>query len=284
MRLVPVLAAQGRFWPAPRTHGLVAASCVGVAVYLLGLGFAGASRATVAAVLVVGVAAFVSALAGFAFSAIAAAILFHFRRDHVDVVAALMVCSLANQGLSVWLLRRDIRPKAIAPFVFGGLIGVPIGIRLLLELNPRAFSATFGFLLIAYATYVLVRKPFKLTGTGLIFDVATGFAGGVIGGMTATPGAVVSIGCALKGWDKTRQRALFQPFTLIMQCAALIALAIFHGQNGSATAIPAFAWVCIPAGLLGTRWGMVLFKRMHDDHFAKAVNLLLIVSGFGLLA
>jgi hypothetical protein len=58
-----------------------------------------------------------SAIAGFAFSAIGGAILFQFRHDNVGVVEALMVCSLANQAMSVWLVRRDINAKAPRPLM-----------------------------------------------------------------------------------------------------------------------------------------------------------------------
>jgi uncharacterized protein len=120
------------------------------AVYLGALARGGLSHSAVAAVAVIGAAALISGLAGFAFSAICGAVLFQSGHDNIGLVEVLMVCSIANQALSVWLLRRDIEIVALAPFVFGGLAGVPIGVWMLLHLDARAFSSTLGLLLVAY--------------------------------------------------------------------------------------------------------------------------------------
>lgn len=253
------------------------------AIYLGALARSGLPSSAIATVAVIGIAALVSGLAGFAFSAISGAILFHSGRDNIGLVEVLMVCSIANQALCVWLLRRNIEMAPLAPFVLGGLPGVPFGVWMLLNLNGRAFSLTLGVLLVAYGLTMLLRRPVVLRGNATFRDVAVGFAGGTIGGLTATPGAVISIWCGMKGWDRLRQRAVFQPFTVVMQIAALVVLAYLHGKAGSGSHIPALAWAAVPAGLLGTWWGMALFKRMRDDHFTKAVNLLLIVSGLALL-
>ncbi len=138
-------------------------------------------------------------------------------------------------------------------------------------------------MLVAYSGYMLLRRPITLQRTTASSDVVAGFVGGMVGGFAATPGAALSIWCGMKGWDKARQRAVFQPFILVMQFVALASIAALHAKGAPSVAIPPLAWACVPAGLLGTWWGMALFKRLTDIQFAKAVNLLLIVSGVGLL-
>jgi uncharacterized membrane protein YfcA len=262
---------------------LALASVLGVVAYggvLLRFGFSEASVATMAAV---GVAALASGIAGFAFSAICGAILFQFRHDTVGVVEIMLICSIANQSLSVWLLRRDISLLTLAPFVAGGVIGVPLGVWLLLHLNAGTFKAALGVILVGYALYMLLRRPVTLPGTSLATDVVAGAIGGMVGGFAATPGAAVSIWCGMKGWDKRQQRAVFQPFILLTQFVVLAAIGLMHAKGGASVAIPPIAWACVPAGLLGTWWGMELFKRLSDWQFAKAVNVLLVVSGIGLV-
>jgi uncharacterized membrane protein YfcA len=268
----------------PTTLWMAALSLLAMLCYvalLSGLGFSSIAVATVA---VVGLAALLSGIAGFAFSAISGAMLFHFRHDTVGVVETMLVCSIANQAMSVWLLRRTIRLPPLAPFLLGGVVGVPVGVWLLLHLDSATFKAVLGALLVANGFYMLLRRPITLGRTSLASDAVTGFFGGLTGGFAATPGAPVSIWCGMKGWDKARQRAVFQPFILLMQFVALAAIAVLHAKAGPSVAIPPLAWACVPAGLLGTWWGMALFKRLTDRQFGKAVNLLLIASGVGLVA
>lgn len=63
------------------------------------------------------VAAALSAVAGFAFSAICGALLFHLLGAPVDIVKILLMCSIANQALSIFMLRRDIVWRRLWPLI-----------------------------------------------------------------------------------------------------------------------------------------------------------------------
>jgi uncharacterized membrane protein YfcA len=243
------------------------------------LGFTSAAQATVAAV---GIAALLSGIAGFAFSPICGAMLFQFRSDPVQVIQIMLVCSIANQTMSVWMLRREISARALVPFLLGGLVGVPSGVWLLLHLDAQVYEKGLGAVLLAYGGYMLFRPPIVLRAAPRAGDVLSGFLGGLAGGFAATPGAPVSIWCGMKGWDKLRQRAVFQPFILLMQLVALASIARMHPHGMAHPGIPAIAWACVPAGLIGTWWALGCFRRLSDWQFATAINLLLIVSGLGL--
>lgn len=270
-------------YPAQAKQWLIMGSIVAAAVYagtLEQFGYDGRALATVGAV---ALAALLSGVAGFAFSAICGAMVFQFRHDTVDVVQIMLVCSIANQSMSVWALRRDIRARALAPFVAGGLAGVASGVWLLLHVTGHAYAAALGTVLLAYGGYMLFRKPIVLVHSPLAGDVAAGFIGGLMGGFAATPGAAASIWCGMKGWDKLRQRAVFQPFILICQMVALTLIWVAREGGGGHFGIPSLALVCIPAGLAGTYWGLACFSALSDRNFRIAINLLLIVSGAGLV-
>ena len=263
-------------WAAMLTVGLG----VAYAAMLPSFGFDPRAAATVAAV---GSAALLSGIAGFAFSAICGAIVFQFRSDTVDVVQIMLVCSIANQAMSVWALRDEIRLHTLTPFLAGGAAGVCAGVWLLLHIERRAYEHWLGVILLTYGSYMLFRKPLVLRRSPLAGDVLSGFVGGVMGGFAATPGAAVSIWCGMKGWDKAAQRAVFQPFILAMQILALALIASVHARSGTHLRFPALAPICVPAGLMGTWWGLACFRRLTDRHFRIAINLLLIVSGVGLV-
>src|SRR5947208_337493 len=75
--------------------------------------------------------------------------------------------------------------------------------------------------------------------------------------VAGSAGASVRIWGGLKGWDKTRRRAVFQPCILRRRGAALLMMrglkgrGVDHGVVGFAPAI----LPCLPAGLFGTQLG-----------------------------
>lgn len=239
-----------------------------------------AAQLTTAAVFA---ASLLSALAGFAFSALCGAMLFQFRHDPVSVVQIMLVCSLANQSLSVWMLRRDIKWGQLPPFLLAGTIGVLCGVFALLHLRVDTYVRVLGCLLVVYGSYMLVRRPVVLQRTGGMGDAISAFFGGMLGGLAAIPGAPVSIWCAMKGWEKTRQRALYQPYILVMQIVALIAIPAMRANGVAHAGFPPMVYLYVPAGLIGTVIGFSWFRRMTSRQFGTTVNVLLAVSGAGLL-
>jgi uncharacterized protein len=228
-------------------------------------------------------AALVSSVAGFAFSAICGALLFHLIDDPVHAVEIMMVCSVGGQATMVWSLRRKIDWHALSPFLIGGALGLPAGLYILVHTDPHLMLHLIGALLVVYAGIMVFRRPIVIGRQSALRDGIAGFMGGITGGIAAFPGAAVTIWCGLKGWNKERQRGLYQPFILILQLAAIAIMAArdLAGMRGHD-----FDWsglLYLPAMLLGTSLGMALFTWMNDKQFARWVNVLLIASGVSLL-
>jgi uncharacterized membrane protein YfcA len=250
-------------------------------VYAQLLPAAGVAGLSIVVLLAIFFASALSSVAGFAFSAICGAILFHLMTDQVRIVETMIICSIAIQVLSVWTLRSAIDWRVLPAFVAGGLLGLPIGVWLLLHLSQQAYVRGMGVALVLYGAYMLFRRPVHLRRDfGTLGDAAAGVIGGVTGGLAGFPGALVTIWCGVKGWDKRRQRGVYQPFILIVQVAGLIAIHLMRSPGS--TGLDPVVWAYVPAALLGTWCGLALFTRLTDRQFAIAVNLLLIVSGIGL--
>lgn len=214
-------------------------------------------------------------LAGFAFSAIAGAMLFH-RLEPIEAVPLLLACSITTQLLSITRLWATMQWRLCIPYLIGGIAGIPVGASLLEGFSPHTFAVGFGIFLSCYSAYMLLRPPFAFNGGGRIAEIAAGFAGGITGGATAMPGAIPTIWCNLKGLSKIQQRAVIQPFILLMQIATMAYFSKL-GILGSAT-WTTYLW-CAPAVVAGTFLGLWLFERVDDGKFRRLVLLFLLISG-----
>jgi hypothetical protein len=224
------------------------------------------------------VAALVSSIAGFAFSAIAGAPLLFLFGDPVQAVATMVVCSIAIQGYCVFALRRSIQWRALWPFLAAGMLSVPAGVWLLVRISPAVFAVGLGAFLTAYGLYMLFRgTPPVLRGTWRA-DAVAGALGGLAGGLSGFPGAFVTIWCGMRGWSKEAQRAVYQPYILAMQ---LVALATLGFQAPGAIGLEALL-VYVPLALIAACLGLAVFRRMSTRQFTLAVNALLLVSGIAL--
>jgi len=242
------------------------------------------SAVSVPALLAIYGASMLSSIAGFAFSAICGALLFHLLSDPpVVIVQIMIVCSITIQLLSVLVLRDALNWRALPPFLVGGVLSIPAGVFLLLHIHQRAYAIVMGLALFFYGTFMLYRRPIKIDWGGAWADGAAGLLGGITGGFAGFPGALVTIWCGMKGWDKSRQRGVYQPFILIMQTLTLAVIYFMRGAGaGAGAGLDSTAYFYVPAALLGTWCGLAFFRRLSNRQFTTVVNLLLIASGLGL--
>ena len=224
--------------------------------------------------------ALVSGLVGFAFSAVAGAILLHLMPP-TEAVPLMMACSVLVQSTSLLALMRGVQWKRSLVFVTGGLLGIVPAVYLLQHLDAWLFRVGFGVFVAGYAGYMMLRSAVarRASTGGRIGEGLVGFGGGLIGGLTAMPGALPTMWCDLHGLPKAEQRGVVQPFILVMQLAALALL------------LPRITWssgmlfdlaVSMPALVAGTAAGVVLFGRVDDAMFRRVVLAMLLVSGLTL--
>ena len=239
-----------------------------------------------AALLVLSLAVFAGALvsgfAGFAFSAVAGALLLHILPP-AEAVPLMMICSIVVQGTSLVVLRRKMNWQGSTIFLAGGALGIPLALLLLQHADTATFRMGFGIFLALYAAYMLFRPAvayLSRIGNGL-YDAAVGFAGGFVGGLTAMPGALPTMWCDLRGMPKDEQRGLVQPFIAAMQIFAL-GLLLWHNALPQQLLLDTAA--SLPALAAGTAIGLLMFGRMSDAWFRRALLAVLFIAGLALVA
>ena len=237
---------------------------------------------------ILGISALMSGLSGFGFSAIGALCLWLLPPKLG--VPLLMTLSTANQLMSVGQLKADMRPLkewwpgGPAPYLLGGVVGVPLGIQILHGLPSGYLMLVFGTFLVGYSAYSMLKPDAaKLQHKGGWFSSSVvGALGGIIGGFTAFPGAAVVVWTGLHKMDKLTSRGIVQPYILGMQLLSLALLAVQHPETFSPT-FWALLLVLVPIVLPGTMLGVRLYRTLSDVNFRRVSFCLLGVSGLGLL-
>jgi len=225
------------------------------------------------------VAATISSVAGFAFAALAGIGLAFVAQEPVRVVHTIVLCSIAIQLYSVWQLRAQIRLRAMAPMLLAGALTVPCGTWFLLHVHAITYRLGLGAFLIAYGAFSIMHSGERTIRATPLRDAVAAALAGFVGGLTAFPGALMTIWCSLRGIDKTRQRAIYQPFILAMQVVTVASLHVLGRAQVSAQHDFQFIVFAIAGAAIGFAW----FRRLSAGQFRVALNVLLIVSGVGLL-
>jgi uncharacterized membrane protein YfcA len=224
---------------------------------------------------------FVSGLAGFAFSAVAGGILLHVLLP-LEAVPLMMACSVGVQAANLLALRKTLQWKGSLVLIAGGSLGVPIAVYLLQNTDTGTFRTGFGVLVALYAGYTLCRPTLvrfrQMEHRGR--NVLIGFGGGLIGGLTAMPGALPTIWCDLHGTPKAQQRGLVQPFIAATQ---IFALALILSRNGLSSKIAIDLAVSLPALAAGTALGILAFRKVNELTFRRTILVILLFSGLSLV-
>jgi uncharacterized membrane protein YfcA len=223
--------------------------------------------------------ALVSSIAGFAFCAIAGSALAYLKVEPVRAVQMMVLCSIATQCYAVWSIRASIRWRGLLPMIAAGAATVPLGVWLLLHVDALVYAAGLGAFLVAYGCYIALRTESLVVRGSAWRDAIAGALGGLAGGLAGVPGSFVTIWCSMRGWDKLRQRAVYQPYILAMQ---IVAIACLWWQKPPHFGIGHDLGL-VPFALIGAIGGLAVFRAMSNRQFQVAVSVLLVLSGLGLL-
>jgi uncharacterized protein len=219
---------------------------------------------------------FVTGLAGFGTGLTALAFWLHVV-DPVVAAALVVTCSVVGQTQSLFSVRREISWRRAWPFLAGGVIGVPLGAASLQMIAPQALKVILGILLVGYTVVMLALRRLPTTAWGgKAADGVVGFGGGTLGGLAGLSGPLPTIWCGLRGWTADAQRAVYQPFNLII---LVIVLCTYIAQGTMTPEIWRLALMCAPATILGAFLGIRTYGKVNDQQFRKLVLWLLLASG-----
>lgn len=226
------------------------------------------------------VAGFVQGLSGFAFGLVAMSI-WAWVIDPQLAAALAVTGALAGQVVAAVTVRRGFAVGLLAPFVLGGLVGIPLGAFLLPHLDIHWFKAILGTLLVLWCPAMLLSKDLpRITVGGRIADAAIGLGGGILGGLGGFTGTLPTLWCTLRGYERDVQRAVIQNFNLSMLA---VTLAVYVASGLVTWTMLPMILVVLPAMLIPTILGTRAYVGLSEAGFRRLVLGLLTVSGVALL-
>ena len=212
---------------------------------------------------------------GFAFALAATSIWLH-RIDPVHSAVLATGCGVRLHLSTLWPQRKFIEPKRLAPFIAGGLLGVPVGVYLLAYTAPNVLKAALGIFLIAFGTFVLSHPHFhRVERGGRKADAAVGFIGGILGGIGGYSGVLPTIWTQLRGWPRQIARGVYQPYIIVIQTISLVGIVLVTRDTTALVLLIE----ALPPLLVGTWIGWRIYGRMDERRFRQALAILLIASG-----
>lgn len=228
-------------------------------------------------------AATVSGATGFGFALVATALWSQLLEPQLVTVLALVFMITLNVGYLPFFWR-EIPWRRFAPYGVGGVAGVPLGAWTLAVLPASTLRPAVGALLFAYAAWMLarVRPPALVLSarTGLWTDAGVGLLGGFLGGLAGLSGFLPTIWCALRGGDKTTNRALVQAYILL---TGVLGIAWVGGLVGIDAHVRQRIWFGLPFVIAGGAIGLFVFSRLDTARFNRMVLWLLAICGAILL-
>lgn len=162
-----------------------------------------------------------------------------------------------------------------------GLIGIPMGVAALSILDPKSLKIGIAVLMTVYGGFFSLRKSLpKIEHPTPVIDGFVGFLGGILGGAASLSGALPTMWCSMRIWNKSETRAVLQPFNIVILGLTATALA-FRGDYTGETV----TWIglALPITLIFAQLGINLFKRLSDDQFRRLLITMMFTSGILLM-
>ena len=191
------------------------------------------------------------------------------------VIPLVALFALSMTTILLVQLWKHLEWKKIYPLLIGALVGIPVGVLFLKKMDNGIIQWTLGIILISYSMYSLFfkssRKGIK-EGWAYLF----GFLGGCLGGALGASGPPVIAYTSSQSWGKDKIKASLQGFFLLSG----LFIVFFQVINGLTTmTVIHFYGIALPALILGTYTGSLLFGIIREGDYRKAMLILLAFLG-----
>ena len=174
---------------------------------------------------------------------------------------------------------RKLHLKQVLRLMISTIIGIPIGIYLLREVDENIIKSVLGIIIIIFSLYNLL-KPNVIYIKNKIFTYFFGFIAGILGGAYNVNGPPIVFYASFKKWDPISFRATLQGYFFVTG----ILLVSSHVVVGNITylVVQYFVYI-VPVLLLGIFIGSKIHYKIKVEMFKKYIYFLMFFLGLFLM-
>jgi uncharacterized membrane protein YfcA len=159
------------------------------------------------------------------------------------------------------------------------VLGIPVGLWVLANVDETLVKQILGGLLVAYGIFALARPTASWVPSRL-WAYPSGFLAGCLGGAYNTPGPPAIVYGSLRQWPKDEFRAVLQ--TLFFANATVVITAHLIARRVTVDVLT-FYLSALPALALGILVGSLIDKKVDARRFRLLVTVVILVLGLSLL-
>jgi uncharacterized protein len=218
------------------------------------------------------------AISGFGLALIAMPLLLEFLAP-VEAASLVALMAVTTQLIMLARYRRVLQIGGLWRLMVGSLIGIPIGVVVLSQLEGEIILFALGVILVAYSLYSLVAPPLPIIKNPN-WGYGFGFVSGLLGGAYNTGGPPYVIYGASQRWEIQQFKANLQVLLMVNSISVVIA----HTLAGHYTGIVMRDYlIAFPMILIGALAGFLLERYINEVLFRRLILVLLLVIGLRLL-
>ncbi|PLX15707.1 MAG: sulfite exporter TauE/SafE family protein [Marinilabiliales bacterium] len=200
----------------------------------------------------------------------------------IDIKIATPLIALIAFFIAISILIRNWRNvefKSAWRLIVSSLIGIPIGIWYLKDINENFIKLILGIIVLLFALYSAI-KPKLIHLKNEKYSWLFGFIAGLLGGAYNTNGPPIVVYSSLKKWNPKNFRATLQGYFFTTGIMVIVG----HGAAGNFTSevLTYFAY-CLPIVLVAVIIGASINKRIPTQNFHKYIYMILAMLGFALM-
>jgi uncharacterized membrane protein YfcA len=189
------------------------------------------------------------------------------------------VVALALELVLIVRFRQSLDVRSIWRVVLAALIGTPLGVYFLSNVNERISLTVLGAVITGYAIYALLGLKMPRLEKSFWAYLA-GLFGGLLGGAYNTSGPPVILYADCRRWPPDVFKSNLQGYFVVSSVAVLSS----HAVNGNLTPqVWGLFWWTTPFILVGLITGLSLDRWLNPAMFRYVVLALLVVMGIRLM-
>jgi uncharacterized membrane protein YfcA len=198
-----------------------------------------------------------------------------------SAVALVVILSFVSGVQGAFAVRQALNWPRLCRFLIPAIAGLPFGFAMLDDLDVGMLKLLVGSLLALFGGFFILRPRFaRWQRDHKLADIAVGFIGGVLGALAGLSGALPTIWSALHNWHKGEQRAVLQPFNVLVLGIVMVVFGwrgLLHQDVWIAVAI------ALPSSIISARLGIGIFRRLTESQFRQILIWLILSSGIVLV-